>query len=84
MWCCKWPTSRIKKREGNIWLVEIEILDDLNMQRVGPSRAKAAAEVNLVSHVSSITKMNYSPALVVIRAMRLLIFFFLDKKILDV
>lgn len=42
-------------------MVEIEILDDLNMKRVGPSRAKAAAEVTLVSHVSSTTKMNYSP-----------------------
>lgn len=36
----------------NIWLVEIEILDDLDMKRVGPIRAKAAAAVNFVSHVS--------------------------------
>lgn len=41
-----------KKKEGKIWLVGIEILDDLTMKRVGPSPCKAAAAVNLVSHVS--------------------------------
>lgn len=84
MWCCKWLILRIKKREGNIWLVEIEILDDFNMQCVGFFRVKVVVEVNFVLYVFFIIKMNYFLVLVVICVMRLLIFFFLDKKILDV
>lgn len=49
MWC-KWPTLHkgVKKSGWLRW----RFLDDLDIKRVGPTRAKAAAAVNFVSHVS--------------------------------